>query len=212
MLVARIQGKTPQLFGFQILRISSSSMEPKLQVGDIILSKRVKDVTTLKLGDIITYEGEIGGYADKIITHEVALEAYEVNGEYYLRTIGIANEHTDPEISEGQVMGKMVCTIPVFKAIYDFFITPWGLVLILGFLALLFTNELIVLIKLIKNGADEEDSEDDLNDEINERDNADVPEIAEDTVDENVQETDGSETQEVEEAKNQEIESVDEQE
>ena len=168
MLVARIQGKTPQLFGFQVLRVSSASMEPKLQVGDVILSKRVRDITTLKPGDIITYKGEIGGYADKIITHEVTIEPYKSNGKYYLQTMGIANSHVDPEISEDQVIGKMVCKVPVLSALYAFFLSKWGLVVILGFLALLFTNEVLVLKRLIKNK--DNDTSDSLSEDTDEKD------------------------------------------
>lgn len=146
----RLQGNTPQLLGHQILRISSSSMDPILEVGDIILSKRVKDVTTLHVGDIITYNGEVGSYEGKVITHEVAVEPYMCGDKYYLQTRGIANGYTDPEICEDQVVGKMIRTLPILSVIYDFFVTPWGLVFLLLFLLILFINELFNLNYAIK--------------------------------------------------------------
>lgn len=155
LVVTKIQGNVPELFGYQILRVSSSSMTPTLEVGDIILSKSVDDVTELKVGDIITYRGEVGGYAGKTITHEVTVEPYESGGKFYLQTMGIANGYADPEISEDQVIGKMVCTLPVLSSVYSFFMTPWGLAVILGFLAVLFINEVFTLRRLVKETDDD---------------------------------------------------------
>ena len=146
----RMQGKTPQLLGHQILRISSSSMEPVLEVEDIILSKRVKEVTTLEVGDIITDNVEVGSYEGKVITHELAAEPYMSGDKYYLQTRGIANGYTDPEISEDQVIGKMIRTLPTLSVAFDFFVTPWGLAFILLFLLILFINELFHLSSAIK--------------------------------------------------------------
>lgn len=156
LVFTRINGKTPEFFGYQILRVSSSSMVPKLEVGDIILSKRVDGITTLKQGDIITYYGEFGDYAGKTITHEVTVEPYESDGTYYLQTRGIANDYPDPEIREDQVIGKMISKIPILSAVYNFFITPWGLAVILGFLAVLFINEVFALRQLVKENDDED--------------------------------------------------------
>ena len=156
LVFTRINGKTPELFGYQILRVSSSSMVPRLEVGDIILSQRVDDVTALKQGDVITYKGEFGNYAGKSITHEVIVEPFQSEGTYYLQTKGIANDYPDPEIREDQIIGKMISTIPIFSAVYNFFMTPWGLIAILGFLAVLFINEIFALRQLVKENDDEE--------------------------------------------------------
>lgn len=131
-------------------------MEPELKIGDIILSYRVDDIASVKQGDIITYNGETGDYAGKSITHQVTTEPHELNGKYYLQTRGIANSYPDPEISEDQVIGKMVCKVNLLTAIYNFFATPWGLIIILGILAVLFINEVFVLRQLVKENEDEE--------------------------------------------------------
>ena len=156
LFVTKVSGGTPEIFGYQILRISSPSMEPQLEVGDIILSKDVEDIISVKNGDIITYNGEFGEYAGKSITHEVVVEPYMSGGIYYLQTKGTANAYADPEISENQVVGKMVCKLTVFSAVYNFFATPWGLIIILGVLAILFINEAFALRQLIKENDDEE--------------------------------------------------------
>lgn len=130
-------------------------MEPDLKVGDIILSHSIDDVTTIKTGDIVTYNGEFGDYAGKTITHEVVVAPHKSDTTYYLQTQGIANESPDPEISAEQLVGKMVGKLTVLSAVYSFFITPWGLITILGFLAIIFINEIFALRQLVKENDNE---------------------------------------------------------
>lgn len=156
LVFARVQGATPQVFGYQIFRVSSPSMEPRLGVGDIILSKEVDDITEIEQGDIITYNGESGEYAGKIITHEVVVAPHKLDNTYYLQTKGIANDYPDPEIREDQVVGSMVCSLGFLSAVYNFFMTPLGLITVLGFLAILFINEIFALRQIIKEDDDEE--------------------------------------------------------
>jgi signal peptidase len=131
-------------------------MDPKLEVGDIVLSHKVDDVTALKIGDIITFKGEYGDYAGKSITHEIIVEPFKSGDTYYLQTKGIANDYPDPEISEDQIIGKMVTTIPIFRVVYNFFMTPWGLIFVLGFLAILFINEVFALRHIVKENDEDE--------------------------------------------------------
>lgn len=131
-----------------IFRVSTGSMEPELNVGDVILSKEVSDVKDLQLGDIITYEGREGSYADKLITHQVITAPYEENGTYYLVTKGIANNEADPVISENQIVGIMVAKIPFLGAIYSFFLTPWGLIVAILLIILAFSGEFWNIYKL----------------------------------------------------------------
>lgn len=176
LVATKAQGEAPEIFGFQVLRISSPSMTPVLNEGDIILSKRVKDVRTIEIGDIITYEGTVGSYADKKITHEVIVAPYESDGKYYLHTWGVNNGYVDAAISEDQVIGIMVCELPAIAALYDFFRTPWGLVVTLGFLGVFFVNELMNLIKLMREKDDEEDEKESENSEDASSENAESSE------------------------------------
>lgn len=158
LMFTKIMGKTPEIFGYQILRISSPSMEPELNVGDIILSQRVEDVSVLRVGDIITYSGEVGDYSGKMITHEVVTAPHknsESDNTYYLQTKGSVNEYDDPEIRDDQVIGIMKCKLTVLSTVYGIFITPWGLFIVLGFLAVLFINEAFALRQLVKENEDE---------------------------------------------------------
>lgn len=157
-MVVRITGNTPNFGGYMIFRVSTGSMEPELNVGDVILSKEVESITDLKVGDVITYMGAEGSYADKLITHEIVTAPYEENGAYYLVTQGIANPEADPVVSENQVVGIMVTKIPFLGAIYSFFLTPWGLIAAILLIILAFSGEFWNIYKLSHSSEDAPDT------------------------------------------------------
>lgn len=152
-LVSRISGKTPKIFGISFLRISSSSMEPELKVGDIILIKSAS-VEQIGVGDIISYHGEKSSYSGKIITHKVVSAPYlnEADGLYYLTTAGIREgAHADPEINETQILGKLVCVVPLIGLVYNFFTTWYGFLTFVIIVLLAFSSELINIIKILRD-------------------------------------------------------------
>lgn len=140
-VVVRVTGNTPTVFGYMIFRVSTGSMEPELNVGEVILVQEVEDKTTLQTGDIITYMGAVGNYADKLITHQIVKAPYEENGETYVITKGIANAEEDPRITTDQIVGKLVCKIPIIDKIYSFFLTPWGLLITILLIVVAFGGE-----------------------------------------------------------------------
>ena len=105
-LVLRITGNTPSVAGYMIFRVSSGSMEPQLNVGDIILSKEISDISELKPGDIVSYKGMHGDTQGKLITHKVVKGAYSEDGKKYIVTRGIANSDDDAPVSEEQIVGN----------------------------------------------------------------------------------------------------------
>ena len=146
--VQRVTGGKTTIFGYSVYRVSSGSMEPELSIGDVILTEEV-DGESLKKGDIITYSGTEGNYANKVITHRIE-DIQEVNGQLLFTTKGDANMEADPIIHEGQILGKMAFKVPIVGALYSFFITPYGLVVVLLVILLAFSNEFIILFKLVK--------------------------------------------------------------
>lgn len=166
-LVSRIAGKTPEIFGISLLRISSDSMEPELMVGDIILIKKA-DIEQIKVGDIISYHGERGSYAGKIITHKVVSEPTlsEDDGVYRLATAGIKEgAPADPEIEQSQILGKLVCVVPLLGWIYNLFTTWYGFLIFVIITLLAFSTELINIIKILKyQDYGEDDSQEDASD------------------------------------------------
>ena len=158
-LVSRISGVTPSIFGYSMLRVSSESMEPELNVGDIILVKEVAP-ETLKKGDVITYQGEEGSVAGKLITHQIVSEPYEKDGLHYFTTRGIKEGALDdPEIDETQILGKVQIKVPIVGTIYDFFTQWYGLAAFAAILLIAFSSEIINLVSILRNKEDEQDPE-----------------------------------------------------
>ena len=149
MIYSRIKGEVPSVFGYSILRVSTGSMEPELMVGDVILDKDVDDVQSIKVDDVITYRGS-GELSGMLITHKVVKAPYLAeDGTYYLQTKGIANEIADKEISADKVVSVMVCKIPQLDALYNFFLSPWGLVVFIVLIVLIFFDELVAFVRAL---------------------------------------------------------------
>ena len=71
IVVQTKSSKKPFLFGYASYVIVSGSMEPELQVGDVILIKKVNSIDELKVGDTITYLGKEDTFAGKTVTHRI---------------------------------------------------------------------------------------------------------------------------------------------
>ena len=93
---------TPLLLGLKSYQISSSSMSPVLNKGDIIYVKAV-DAQKLKVGDIITFHME---NSNLIVTHRIS-RIDKKNGLIY--TIGDRNKSEDPNtITYTDIIGRYV--------------------------------------------------------------------------------------------------------
>ncbi len=146
MFNARLSGEAPSVFGYQIFRVSSGSMEPELMIGDVILVKKA-DVEDIQKGDIVTYKGEEGDFANKFITHKMIEDPQYVDGEYVFKSQGIVEGALpDPVWYEDQLLGELVCKIPFIDSIYSFFLKPYGLMTFILVIVLLFGYELISLV------------------------------------------------------------------
>lgn len=159
-LIVRINGGTPSIFGYTIHRVQSGSMEPALMVGDIILNKDVDDVTTLKLGDIITFQGG-DQYGNNHITHRIVQEPrMGKDGVYYLITKGDANDVEDDEIDETMVESVFVQKVEFLERFYTFFLSPWGLIIFIVLLVIIFFDEAVSVVRIISGNYPDEEEED----------------------------------------------------
>lgn len=154
IMFMRISGKTPNIAGYMVFRVSTGSMEPDLMVGDVILSKSVDNPEDLKIGDVVTYQGIVGNYKDKLITHEIVQEPYYDNGTCYVVTQGIANYESDPPVPTENIVGIMVTKIPFINNVYSFFITPWGLLTAILLILLAFSGEFYNIYKMSRQKED----------------------------------------------------------
>ena len=119
------------------MQVLSGSMEPKLKVGDIVVSKAV-DRSKIKAGDVITYK--MG--ANTLVTHRV-IEIIEMKGSNFYKTKGDANNIEDSDlVSQDNVVGKLVLRIPKGGYVVDILTSPIGFIVFF----------IIPLVVLIGNG------------------------------------------------------------
>ena len=97
------------LGGYRIFVVATGSMIPKYEVGDVLVSKEIPP-EEIKVGDDVVYTGKEGSFKDKVVTHQVIFIEKE-NENYRIITKGIANTGEDPEITQNEVMGKVICKL-----------------------------------------------------------------------------------------------------
>lgn len=164
-LMMRMRGELPSLFGYSIQRVQTGSMVPELQVGDLLLSKKVDDTSDIKVGDIITFQG--GSFFDNnLVTHRVIVAPHtDESGKLVLQTKGDANDTEDPVIEASSVETKLVTKLTFLNGLYNVFLSPWGLILFILLLVFVFFDEVLNIGRIVSGNYDDEDEED-INDII----------------------------------------------
>lgn len=163
-VISRFNGTNPAVFGYSVYRVSSGSMSPELEVGDVILGKSVKDPMAIKVGDIVTYKGS-GELSGMLITHKVIVAPQEENGVIMLQTKGVANEIPDSPISADRVVSVVICELEFLEVFYNFFFSPWGLLVIIALIIIVFIDEVVAIIRNL-TGNDVKREKKDINDII----------------------------------------------
>lgn len=98
--------KTPSFFGIKTYVIISGSMEPNINIGDMVITKSKEN--ELKVGDIISYRK-----GQSVITHRISQIIENENGETTYRTKGDNNNAEDgEEIYLKDIEGKVVKVVP----------------------------------------------------------------------------------------------------
>lgn len=157
-LVSRINGGTPSLFGYTFHRISSGSMEPELKVEDVIVDKEISDISEVKQGDIITFQGG-AQFDNHLVTHRVIKAPYNENGTMMLQTKGDANEVADSPIRADTVKSIYVTKINFLAKLYSFFLSQWGLITFIAVLLIIFFDEIINIVRILTGHHDDEETE-----------------------------------------------------
>lgn len=135
-----------KIFRFQHITVLTDSMEPVINVDDVIIIKNFNP-DRLKKGDIITFYVDLNNDGKKeMVTHYFYESVLGDDGKTLYRTI--SNVSTTPdgwEIGAEDIVGKFVVCIPGVGKIIRFFRHP------IGILALAINIFLIYLIyRLIK--------------------------------------------------------------
>lgn len=123
ILVNVLSSKNRSLFGFRTFTIASGSMNPYLEVNDLIL---IKSSNNYKINDIITFK-----LNDDYITHRII----DIKDDYYV-TKGDANNTEDAPVRERMIVGKLIYKFRLFGFVNYLFQKPiaWILLFIVGFL------------------------------------------------------------------------------
>jgi len=93
--------------GYSAFVVVSSSMEPVMRPGDVILVRQV-DGREIEIGDDVTFIRDAQG---TVVTHRVI--AREVrDGTVWFTTQGVNNRYPDAPIPAWNVIGRVVCVLP----------------------------------------------------------------------------------------------------
>ncbi len=147
VLWQRRSGGDASLFGYYMFDVVSDSMEPTINKGDVIISKRVKDVNSLKEGDVITFRAPSGTFKGYNITHRIIeIERDEDGNALHIKTKG-DNPEVDVDnwqLKPSDVKAKFVKVSP-FIAGFKNFISNWYGYVVLIALPLTLVGALLIV-------------------------------------------------------------------
>lgn len=145
--------------GYRIFVVATGSMVPKYEVGDVLVAKETEP-ENLAVGDDIVYTGKEGSFKDKVVTHQI-ISIEKENENYKIITKGLANTGEDPEITQNEVMGKIVCRLGFLTVLEKMVSNNYV------FFFVLFVPIALITFKQIKNAMSEEDDDEEEEEENN---------------------------------------------
>ena len=121
----------PSILGLEFFSIQTDSMSPTLEPGDLAICKVVKDVTELRVKDVITYWTVING--ERVLnTHRI--EAIYDGGSYLIfGTKGDNNTSADPlTVHQSEIVGIWTENrIPGAGKVLDYLQTSTGFLIVI---------------------------------------------------------------------------------
>jgi len=116
------------LFGHRAYIVLSDSMsKTDFDAGDLVLVKEVKDFSSLKEGDIISYISQNTENYGQTVTHKIRSRTMDANGEPGFITYGTTTDTDDETIvTYPFVLGKYKTHIPKIGTFFQFLKTPQG--------------------------------------------------------------------------------------
>lgn len=156
VIIQRTSNNSISIGGYRIFAVATGSMVPKYEVGDVLISKEIEP-SEIKVGDTVVYKGEVGGFKDKFVTHQIQSINKQEDGTYKFTTKGISNIEADPEISETQVYGKIIYKVKTLSLISKLISNVYV------FYFFVFVPIAIIIYKHIRNLIREDEEEDEDN-------------------------------------------------
>ncbi len=125
------------ILGFRQYMVATGSMEPKYNVGDMIIIRETPE-EKIKIGDIINYISENG---TDTITHRV-VDIIEKDGQTYYKTKGDNNNSEDSElVNYSQVKGTLVFKIGKLGTIMTKLLTGTGIIILFAVIILSYLRD-----------------------------------------------------------------------
>jgi len=125
------------ILGFRQYMVVTGSMEPKYNVGDMIIIRETPE-EEIKIGDIINYISENG---TDTITHRV-VDIIEKDGQTYYKTKGDNNNSEDSElVNYSQVKGTLVFKISKVGTIMTKLLTGTGIAILFAVIILSYIRD-----------------------------------------------------------------------
>ena len=131
------------IFGFKFFVVQTDSMAATdFDAGDIIISKEV-DITSLQVGDIITFISQSSHNYGETVTHKIREIVRESDGSLGFVTYGTTTDTNDEALAT-IVVGKYVSRIPNLGAFFLFLKTTPGYIIciLIPFLLLILSQGL----------------------------------------------------------------------
>ncbi|WP_217907043.1 signal peptidase I [Candidatus Nanohalobium constans] len=120
----------PQLLGLEAYVVTSGSMEPRVPEGAILYNQN-SETSQLEVGDIVTYVPNPNQSDADRITHRI-IQVNQTENSRQFKTQGDANVDPDPGwVSDYQVIGQELFTIPYLGYMVKFLSSPITLILLL---------------------------------------------------------------------------------
>lgn len=114
-----LKEKHPVLFGWSNAVVITGSMEPTINVNDMIIIKKQKEY---HVGDIVTFNHE-----GDVVTHRIILQV----GDVYTTKGDNNNIHDGNTLTKSDIYGKVVFVIPKVGVVLRFMRTPLGVFILL---------------------------------------------------------------------------------
>ena len=120
----------PSILGVRVFSIQTESMYPTLEPGDLILGTGVKDSSTLREGDIITYWTVING--ERVLNTHRIMQIYDGNGFLIFETKGDKNTAVDAlTVHESEIVAKYTdIRLPGVGKVFDYLQTSTGFLIV----------------------------------------------------------------------------------
>ncbi len=116
----RIDKSPVVLFGYSISIVVSPSMEPEINVGDLIVVKHA-DVNFPKVGDNVVFKSRIKGLEGEQVVHKVVEKGEDEKGIYFV-TKGVNNSEKDSElVRKENFVGVEIAHSSFWGAVIGFF-------------------------------------------------------------------------------------------